>query len=128
MGSFKDDGEDKIMTLDHIALIISKEEHYRFYEKFGFVETKRIEWSYDTVMFMENEGIILEIFIDPNHPERLSGPAAKGLMHIAFAVDDLEMICEKFEVKEIRTDWFDRKFTFIKDFDGQPIEIKERGK
>ena len=30
------------------------------------------------------------------------------------------------ECEEIRTDWFGRRFTFTKDPDGQPIELKER--
>lgn len=30
------------------------------------------------------------------------------------------------ECEEIRTDWFGAKFTFTKDTDGQPIELKER--
>ena len=31
-----------MIGLDHIALIVSSEESLRFYEKFGFKETKRI--------------------------------------------------------------------------------------
>ena len=46
------------MTLDHIALIVSREENLSFYEQLGFKETKRIERSYDTVVFMENDGIV----------------------------------------------------------------------
>ena len=66
------------MILDHIALIISSEKHLRFYERLGFNETKRFERSYDTVVFMECGEVVLEIFIDPNHPERLNKPEAKG--------------------------------------------------
>lgn len=115
------------MILDHIALIVSSEESLRFYEKLGFKEKRRIERSYDTVVFMENSGIVLEIFIDPNHPERVSGPEALGLRHIAFVVDSLEevMSLDGVECEEIRSDWFGRKFTFTKDPDGQPIELKE---
>ena len=61
------------MALDHIALIVSREENLSFYEQLGFKETKRIERSYDTVVFMENDGIVLEVFVDPNHPERITG-------------------------------------------------------
>lgn len=114
------------MILDHIALIVSSEECLRFYEKLGFKEKNRFERSYDTVVFMENSGIVLEIFIDPNHPERMSGPEAKGLRHIAFAVESLEEVMKIVECEEIRTDWFGRKFTFTKDPDGQPIELKEK--
>ena len=112
------------MELDHIALIVSSEECLGFYKKIGFKESKRIERRYDTVVFMENNFIVLEIFIDPNHPARVSGPEAFGLRHIAFVVDDLSKV--DVQCEEIRTDWFGRRFTFTKDPDGQPIELKEK--
>ena len=112
------------MELDHIALIVSKEENLTFYKKLGFIEKNRIERGYDTVVFMECNGLLLEVFIDPNHPERVSGPEALGLRHIAFVVDDLSKV--DVECEEIRTDWFGRRFTFTKDPDGQPIELKEK--
>lgn len=115
------------MILDHIALIVSSEECLRFYGKLGFKETNRFERSYDTVVFMENSGIVLEVFIDPIHPERITNPEAKGLRHVAFAVESLEQIMKIVQCEEIRTDWFGRRFTFCRDYDGQPIELKERG-
>ena len=90
-----------MIRLDHIALIVSSEDSLRFYEKFGFKETKRINREYDTVVFMECEQVILEIFIDPNHPERVTGTEAKGLRHIAFTVDCIEKIAESVECEEI---------------------------
>ena len=114
------------MELDHIALIVSKEENLSFYEKLGFIEKNRIERGYDTVVFMENNSIVLEIFIDPNHPARVSNPEAMGLRHIAFVVESLEEVMRDVECEEIRTDWFGRRFTFTKDPDGQPIELKEK--
>ena len=114
------------MILDHIALSVSSEECLRFYEKLGLKETNRFERSYDTVVFMKNSGIVLEIFIDPNHPNRVNAPEVKGLRHIAFTVESLEEVMKIVECEEIRTDWFGRKFTFTKDPDGQPIELKER--
>ena len=113
------------MELDHIALIVSSEECLGFYKKIGFKESKRIERRYDTVVFMENNSIVLEIFIDPNHPARVTGPEAMGLRHIAFVVESLEEVMSVVECEEIRTDWFGRRFTFTKDPDGQPIELKE---
>ena len=113
------------MNLDHIALIVSSEDCLKFYEKLGFSETQRIERSYDIVVFMENNGVVLEIFVDSNHPERMSGPEAKGLRHVAFTVDSLEEVMNNVTCEEIRTDWFGRRFTFTKDPDGQPIELKE---
>ena len=114
------------MELDHIALIVSKEENLAFYKKLGFIEKNRIERGYDTVVFMENNSIVLEIFIDPNHPARVSGPEALGLRHIAFVVESLEEVTRDVECEEIRTDWFGRRFTFTKDLDGQLIELKEK--
>lgn len=113
-----------IQGLNHIALIVSSEEGLRFYEKLGFREYKRFERSYDTVVFMKCGNIILEIFVDPNHPERVNNPEAKGLRHMAFTVDKIEDL--DIEMEEIRTDWFGQRFTFVKDPDGLPIEIKEK--
>lgn len=112
-----------MIRLDHIALIVSSEESLRFYEKFGFRETDRFERSYDTVVFMKCGDITLEIFVDSKHPERINNPEARGLRHIAFTVEKIEDL--DMEIEEIRTDWFGRRFTFVKDPDGQPIEIKE---
>ena len=114
------------MVLDHIALIVSKEENLAFYKKLGFIEKNRIERGYDTVVFMNNNSNVLEIFIDPNHPARVSGPEAMGLRHIAFVVKSLEEVMSVVKCEEIRTDWFGRRFTFTKDPDGQPIELKEK--
>ena len=113
-----------MVELNHIALIVSSEESIQFYEKFGFKESERFERDYDVVVFMKCGNIILEIFVDPNHPERMNHPEAKGLRHMAFTVDRIEDL--DMEMEEIRTDWFGRRFTFIKDPDGLPIEIKEK--
>lgn len=117
---------NQILVMDHIALIVSSEESLAFYEKLGFKETKRIERSYDTVVFMQCGSITLEIFIDANHPERVTDSEAKGLRHVAFTVSDLDQVVQELDCEEIRTDWFGTRFTFTKDPDGQPIELKER--
>lgn len=114
-----------MICLDHIALIVSTERSILFYEKLGFKETKRIERSYDTVVFMQCGQVILEIFVEPNHPDRVMAPEAKGLRHIAFSVDSLDEVMKELECEKVRTDWFGRKFTFTKDPDGQPIELIE---
>ena len=114
------------MELDHIALIVSKEDNLSFYENLGFKEKNRIERGYDTVVFMECDELLLEVFIDPNHPARVTNPEAMGLRHIAFVVESLEEVMRDVECEEIRTDWFGRRFTFTKDPDGQPIELKEK--
>ena len=114
------------MTLDHIALIVSSEECLGFYEMLGFQETNRIERLFDTVVFMKNGDIVLEIFVDPNHPDRINTPEAKGLRHIALTVDCFDEITKTVACEEIKTDWFGRRFTFTMDPDGQPIELKEK--
>ena len=65
-------------ALDHIAIIISKEENIRFYVRLGFEEIRRIIRAYDTVIFMKNGNVVLEIFVDPNHPDRLTKPESLG--------------------------------------------------
>ena len=114
------------MELDHIALIVSTEECLSFYKKLGFEEKNRIERGYDTVVFMECDGLLLEVFIDPNHPARVSGPEALGLRHFCLVVEDLDEVVKSVQCEEIRTDWFGRRFTFCRDYDGQPIELKEK--
>lgn len=116
----------QMVSLDHIALIASSESSIQFYGKLGFKAIKRIERSYDRVIFMQCGQIVLEIFIDPKHPERLTEPEAKGLRHIAFLVENLAEVMKGVECEEIRFDWFGRKFTFTKDPDGQLIELIER--
>ncbi len=116
----------RMLGLDHIAIIVSSGESLRFYEKLGLRESKRIDRSYDTVVFMECGSITLEIFIDPKHPERVTDPEAKGLRHIAFTVENLEEVTKVVECEAVGTDWFGRRFTFCKDPDGQPIELKEK--
>ena len=89
-----------VQGLDHIALIVSSEDSLRFYEKLGFRETERFERSYDIVVFMTCGNITLEIFVDPNHPERVNSPEAKGLRHVAVTVDKIEDL--NMEIEEIR--------------------------
>lgn len=119
-----------INGLNHLAIIVSSEASISFYEKLGFAMIERIERSYDSVVFMECSGMVLEIFLDPNHPERLSDPEAKGIRHIAFTVDSIIDTVEALkklgvETEPIKQDWYGCNFTFLKDPDGQPIEIKE---
>ena len=114
-----------MVELDHISLIISSEKNLQFYEKLGFTIRNKIERKNDTVVFMECGRTILEIFIDPTHPKRINDPETMGLRHIAFIVERIDDI--DFYIKEIGTDFFGRRYTFITDPDGQPIELIEKG-
>lgn len=109
--------------LDHIAVIVSNEDSIQFYKKFGFTEIKRIVRSKDTIVFLKCDELIIEMFIDPAHPSRLSEPESKGLRHIAIVVDSLEDV--DVDLCENRMDWFGRRSCMIKDPDGQPIEVIE---
>lgn len=113
------------MNLDHIALIVSSEDNLLFYKQLGFNEFKRIERDYDVIVFMKKAGIVLEIFVDGTHPDRLMKPEAKGVRYIGFTVEDFEVIVDRFNCEKINTDWFGRRYVLINDMDGQSIEIIE---
>lgn len=74
----------------------------------------------------------IELFSFPNPPQRLSGPEACGLRHLAFEVDSIENTTQEItnkgiEVEKIRIDALtNKKFTFFRDPDGLPIEIYEK--
>ncbi|UOX32621.1 VOC family protein [Flavobacterium sediminilitoris] len=74
----------------------------------------------------------IELFSFPNPPERISKPEATGLRHLAFEVDNLELIINHLKnsniyIEPIRIDEFTHKrFTFITDPDNLPIEFYEK--
>ena len=105
-----------INGLDHIAIIVSSENNLRFYMNLGFTE-----------LYRKEREIILEVFIDPNHPERMSDPEAKGLRHFALKVDNIEETLEVLGVESssIMNDWIGTRYCFITDPDGLPIELHE---
>jgi glyoxylase I family protein len=73
----------------------------------------------------------IELFSFPDPPERPSYPEAAGLRHLAFEVDNIEqcaaLLKEKgTETEPIRVDEHTgKKFTFLADPDGLPIELYE---
>ena len=112
-----------IDKVHHFALIVSSEESVTFYERLGFVETKRICRQYDTVVLMEGHGIEIEMFIDPRHPSRATNPENIGLRHLAFKVDNLEEMRAIFDCGPIIKDWRGDEYCFTADPDGLPIEF-----
>ena len=120
-----------IKGINHVALIISKEECLDFYKKLGFVETSRMNRpeKNDVLIMMENKDAVLEVFIRPDAPLRLCKPEAYGCRHIAFDVDNVEEILELLkdhECQQIRTTETGRRFVFISDMDHQPVEFLEK--
>lgn len=74
---------------------------------------------------------VIELFSFPNPPNRLSFPEARGLRHLAFSVETIEKQIQKLVeknilVEPIRQDSLTgKKFTFLQDPDGLPIELYE---
>ena len=77
--------------LHHIAILASnRAETLAFYEALGFAVTEnhvRPERK-DEIIFMEQAGVVLELFISAGNPPRVSFPEAYGLRHVAFRVED----------------------------------------
>ena len=120
--------------LHHIAILCSEREaSLRFYETLGFVvyESHVRPERKDEVIFMNGPGIVLELFISVRNPQRVSGPEAYGLRHLALRTENAGVASEKlitagYAPEPIRTDTFnDRKLFFVKDPDGLPIELHE---
>ena len=120
--------------LHHIAIIASeKKRTVCFYEALGFCVREchvRPERK-DEIVFMEQCGVTLELFISDGNPMRVSNPEAYGLRHLALQTKDAEtvrekLLCEGWQPEPMRWDTFDGKaMFFVKDPDGLPIEIHE---
>ena len=116
-----------IQGIHHFAIIASSEESIHFYEKLGFRETYRRERKYDTVVLLNGHGMQIEMFVDPNHPERATNPENMGLRHLALKVDNIEETVAELglEIGPIMNDWVGVRFAFTADPDGLPIELHE---
>ncbi|MES2691648.1 MAG: VOC family protein [Bacteroidota bacterium] len=125
-----------IKGVHHIAVICSNYDVSRhFYtEVLGFTviaETYREERQSHKLDLALNGHYLLELFSFPSPPARTSNPEATGLRHIAFTVETIEKMREHLHAKNIitqtiRIDAFTgKKFFFIEDPDGLPIEFYE---
>ena len=126
----------KINKVHHIAIICSDYEVSKaFYTTvLGFsiirevYRKERDSWKLDLGL---NGEYLIELFSFPDPPLRVSKPEARGLRHFAFEVDNIEDAVgwlneKKVDVEPIRIDEFTgKKFTFIADPDGLPIEFYE---
>ena len=120
-----------IKAVNHLALIVSSEKTITLYEKLGFQVTSRVNRGYDEVVWLDGYNLQLEVFIDPTHPPRVDAPEAMGLRHFGLIVDDIEKTLSELQlekdgiiVEPIR-ERSGKKYTFIKDYDGIPIELSE---
>src|SRR5665647_964052 len=126
----------KIKGIHHIAILTDDyAKSKKFYtEVLGFEilrETYRVERkSYKLDLAIKGH-YQLELFSFPDYKERASFPEAKGLRHLAFAVENIEeavneLILKKVEVQGIRTDELtNKRFCFFYDPNGQPLELYE---
>jgi glyoxylase I family protein len=126
-----------IRSIHHIAILTDDyEKSKRFYtEVLGFEvirETYRAERrSYKLDLAIA--GLYqIELFSFPDFRERGSYPEAKGLRHLAFAVDNVDKAAEELRAKgvpvePVRIDELTQKrFVFFTDPNGQPLELYER--
>lgn len=126
-----------INKVHHIAIICSDYEVSKaFYtEVLGFAiirEVYRAERQSYKLDLAVNGIYAIELFSFPEPVKRASRPEAAGLRHLAFEVDDLELVIASMEhkgveVEPIRIDEFtEKRFTFIADPDQLPIEFYEK--
>ncbi len=126
----------KIKAIHHVAILTDDfEKSKKFYtEILGFTvlkETYREERKSYKLDLAINGHYQIELFSFPEFKERQSFPEAKGLRHLAFAVDDIEaavneLISKKVNVQGIRADELtNKRFCFFYDPNGQPLELYE---
>ena len=127
----------KLSSIHHIAIICTDYEvSKRFYTQVLGLEVVREVYreerdSYKLDLTL-NGLYVIELFSFPDPAKRPSRPVAAGLRHLAFQVDNLdEVVLEleknEVEVEPIRIDEFTgKRFTFIADPDGLPLEFYEK--
>lgn len=125
-----------ISHIHHIAVICSDyERSLDFYTRIlGLTVVQQVyrearqSWKADLAL---NGQYVIELFSFPNPPARVSRPEAAGLRHLAFAVPRLEPVISHLDKhgvasEPIRVDEYTgKRFTFIADPDGLPIEFYE---
>lgn len=125
-----------LLHVHHIALICSNYAvSKRFYTQVlglrvirELYRAERDSWKLDLALGGQ---YIIELFSFPEPPARLSRPEAAGLRHLAFAVADIgdavqHLVAHGVAAEPVRVDEFTgRRFTFIQDPDGLPLEFYE---
>ncbi len=119
----------------HIAIIASDWEKTRaFYiDKLGFQLIREVwrEAQQDYLRMLQLGDTVLEVFVKPNAPQRVTAPEALGLRHLAFCVENAEeaaawLNARGIETEPIREDLVNGgRFTFFRDPDGLPLELHE---
>lgn len=127
----------KLNKVHHIAIICTDyQRSLEFYTKVLGLRImaehyRKERQSHKTDLALDNSYVV-ELFSFPNPPHRLSHPEATGLRHLAFEVDNVEEALIELDGKgirheDIRIDEFSgKKFAFLEDPDGLPIELYEK--
>lgn len=127
----------QLNKVHHIAVICSDYDKSKYFytEVLGLTiikESYRSERHSYKLDLALNGQYVVELFSFPDVPKRMSRPEAAGLRHLAFEVDDIEQIITHvqnfgIETETVRIDEFtNKRFTFIADPDGLPIEFYEK--
>ena len=119
----------------HIAVICSDYARAKeFYiDKLGFVLEKEFyrPANNDYLRMLRQGDTVIELFIRPDAPARVSNPEAMGLRHLAFRVENIEpavawLNSMGIETEPVREDPYNGgRFTFFRDPDGLPLELHE---
>ncbi len=125
-----------LKSIHHIAIICSDYEKSKAF----YVDTLGLEviqenyraarQSYKLDLSL-NGTYVIELFSFPDPPMRPTRPEARGLRHLAFAVDNIEEQVKKLNAKGVQTEpirideFTNKKFTFFSDPDDLPIEFYE---
>ena len=131
-------GNNYLKGVHHIAIICSNYDKSKdFYTNIlglsivrEVYREQRQSYKLDLAL---NEEYIIELFSFPNSPARPSRPESCGLRHLAFSVNNIResvavLTAKGVELEPIRIDEFtQKKFTFLADPDGLPIELYEIG-
>ncbi len=127
----------KLNKVHHIAIICSDyARSLSFYRDILGLELQREIYraernSYKADLALNNQYIV-ELFSFSSPPERPSYPEAAGLRHLAFEVLDMDGTIRALEEHEIAyepiriDETTGKKFIFIADPDGLPIEFYEK--
>lgn len=127
----------KLNKIHHVAIICSDYQKSKdFYVNILGLkiisENYREERKSYKLNLLIGKGEEIELFSFPNPPKRPSYPEARGLRHLAFEVDDIEIIVKELNSKEIDTEPIrkdeitGKRFTFFNDPDNLPIELYEK--
>lgn len=124
-----------LKKIHHVAIIASDYEESKFFytQKLGLpiireiYRKERDSYKLD-LQIGESE---IELFSFPNPPSRKSNPEAVGLRHLCFYTENVAETVQELKEKGIECepiridDSTNTPYTFFKDPDGLPIELKQ---